>query len=369
MITKKKGALGAAICLVVILLSVLINPSYSKYVLGKSGEILHSVITAPPLTVTFMNDGEIVEIRSVGYGEEVVINQNDSLGAEPSHENATFDGWLNAVGVKPTSITVTRSVVLNAKWKIENYINLIVLDYEGTIVLEKHYPQGADPLTSDERTTLDSMPASLSSQLSEEYSDVGLSVVVTWDGQYDADTLMASTTDVIIRQKTEVSMSTTGGGNIQLTPKEDANNDGFPDGYRVSGVKEDDGNIHIVIPDYILDSPVDEIDMGAFAEFDNITTIRIPTTIKTIGADAFADKENVGILNTLKYEQITFLYEGTYAQWQAIEKDENWDRYVGQGSKIYFLADGTFIEETAKNGTWSASDRAWSDPKEGTYSA
>lgn len=157
-------------------------------------------------------------------------------------------------------------------------------------------------------------------------------------------------------------------GIVKLTPVDEEPQDGVIDYYKVTSVVENDANINIVIPGIFNGKPITEISGGAFAEFDNITTVKIPTSITYIGADAFANKENSGFLGALKYEQITFLYEGTYEQWQAIEKDENWDRYVGQGSRIYFIADGTYIEETGRNGTWSETDRVWSEPVEGTYS-
>ena len=157
-------------------------------------------------------------------------------------------------------------------------------------------------------------------------------------------------------------------GIVKLTPVDSEPKDGIVDYYKVTSVEENDANIHIVIPGSFNGKPVIEISGGAFAEFDNITTVKIPVSITTIGADAFANEErNWG---TLKYEQITFLYEGSYEKWQAIQKDPNWDRYVGQGSKIYFLADGTYIEETKRNGTGILGDvpaREWSDPKTGTY--
>ncbi len=146
----------------------------------------------------------------------------------------------------------------------------------------------------------------------------------------------------------------------------DTDGDDVPDVYVVTAY--DQSNINVEIPSSVNGVPVVEIAGSAFAEFSKLTTIRIPKSITSIGADAFADKDNSGLLGTLKYEQITFLYEGTYEQWQAIEKDANWDRYIGQGSKIYFIADGTYIEETASNDRWSESPRVWSDPKTGTYS-
>ncbi len=145
----------------------------------------------------------------------------------------------------------------------------------------------------------------------------------------------------------------------------DTDGDGADDVYVVTAY--DKSNKNVEIPSSVNGVTVVEIAGSAFAEFSDLTTIWIPKSITTIGADAFADKDNSGTLGTLKYEQITLLYEGTYEQWQAIEKDPNWDRYIGKGSRVYFIADGTYIEETANNGTWNASARVWSNPKAGTY--
>ena len=146
----------------------------------------------------------------------------------------------------------------------------------------------------------------------------------------------------------------------------DTDGDRVPDVYVVTAY--DQSNKNVEIPSSVNGVPVIEIAGSAFAEFSDLTTIWIPKSITTIGANAFADEDKSGFLGAFKYEQITFLYEGPYEQWKAIDKDANWDRYIGQGSRIYFITDGTYIEETASNGSWSASARVWSDPKTGTYS-
>ena len=143
----------------------------------------------------------------------------------------------------------------------------------------------------------------------------------------------------------------------------DTNGDGIDDVYAVTGY--DQSNENVDIPSSVNGVPVVEIVGSAFAEYSDLKTVWIPKSITSIGTDAFADKEGVF---TLHYEQITLLYEGTYEQWQAIVKDENWDRYIGKGSKIYFLADLTYSEETASNGIFNATERIWSEPKAGTYS-
>ena len=141
----------------------------------------------------------------------------------------------------------------------------------------------------------------------------------------------------------------------------DTDGDRVPDVYVVTAY--DQSNENVEIPSSVNGVPVVEIAGSAFAEYSDLTTVWIPKSITTIGADAFADKEGF----ILKYEQVTLLFEGTYKQWQDIQKDANWDRYLGKGSRVYFISDGTYIEETANNGTFSASARVWSDPKVGTF--
>ena len=141
----------------------------------------------------------------------------------------------------------------------------------------------------------------------------------------------------------------------------DTNGDGMDDVYVVTAY--DQSNENVEIPSSVNGVPVVEIAGSAFSEYSDLTTVWIPKSITTIGEDAFADKEGF----ILKYEQVTLLFEGTYKQWQDIQKDANWDRYLGKGSRVYFISDGTYIEETANNGTFSASARVWSDPIAGTF--
>ena len=141
----------------------------------------------------------------------------------------------------------------------------------------------------------------------------------------------------------------------------DTDGDRVPDVYVVTAY--DQSNENVEIPSSVNGVPVVEIAGSAFSEYSDLTTVWIPKSITTIGEDAFADKEGF----ILKYEQVTLLFEGTYKQWQDIQKDANWDRYLGKGSRVYFISDGTYIEETANNGTFSASARVWSDPKVGTF--
>ena len=78
----------------------------------------------------------------------------------------------------------------------------------------------------------------------------------------------------------------------------------------------------IIVPvidlDWTKHYPVTKIAENGFQEQDEIKSVTIPTSIKSIGAYAFADCTS---LTTIKFE-------GTMAQWKAITLGENWNHNV-----------------------------------------
>ncbi len=74
---------------------------------------------------------------------------------------------------------------------------------------------------------------------------------------------------------------------------------------------------------YTLDIPdgVTTIGEYAFAHTRNVGSITIPESVTSIGAGAFYYDSYVA----------TVTFKGTYAQWEAIEKGENWDDGLGTG--------------------------------------
>ena len=296
--------------------------------------------------VTYINNESVIAVDYVTEAESAnayPIGTKYSNLVPDKGEDYKFRGWINAGSTLVTEIPAgnTQNVVLYPSY--ENLYTVMFVDHEGNIVY----------WTTFTRSTANQVTAPAVPEISGGYTGA-------WETGWE-NKLANATGDITIKPVYNAE-----DGIVSLTPV-DSNGDGITDYYQVTNVQESDANVNIVIPEELNGIPVVEVSGGAFSEFDNITTVKIPTSITSIGADAFANKENSGTLGTLKYEQITFLYEGTYEQWQAIEKDANWDRYVGQGSRIYFLADGTYSEETARNGAWSASNRVWSDPVEGTY--
>ena len=274
------------------------------------------------------------------WADEYTVLTDAKTAYDPKEKQ--FKGWVNigSAVIKEIKAGNRNDIVLYESWN--NVYTARFVDQFGNVIHTEQFTNNTPQLSAPPVPQIDG----------------------GYTGVWETYNLKNATGDITIHP-----VYNADDGIVKLEPVDSSEPaDGVIDYYRVKSVVENDDNIHIIIPSHFNGLPVVEISKDAFAEFDNITTVKIPTTITYLGADAFANKENSGFLGTLKYEQITFLYEGTYAQWQDIEKDTDWDRYVGQGSKIYFLAEGTYIEETESNGTWSAKDREWSDPKTGTYS-
>ena len=95
-----------------------------------------------------------------------------------------------------------------------------------------------------------------------------------------------------------------------------------PDGksYSVSMCASMDSEI--VIPDTYNDMPVTGIGDSAFWRCSSLTSITIPSSVTSIGFSAFNDCYNLK----------TITFKGTEAQWNAITKGTDWDKYAGQST-------------------------------------
>ena len=410
MITKKKGAFGAAICLLALLLSILTNPTVSRYVLERAGAILKTVITAPPISVTFMDKGTEIHIEeklSSGmklinlktsiadytYSDDTgtntisftqalkcpecnksIVKNGNYIGCEDTQNcGVTFEGWMNASGNLPTEITVVRNIVLNAKWNIPNKYHLDFMDLDGNVVVSKQFTssQSTVTITTQDLSKLNSAATAMGEKLTEE-SNGSMIVTATWEDYTNATT--DKTYTMLLEDATvhmELGFQTTTNKTVQIEPHKDAtgkiidtNGDGYPDSYKVVDAILGDDTVDFTIPDYILGSPVTEIAGQAFAGDGKLQDVVIPNTITTIGMDAFTEYDT-GIFGIgAEYPQIQLIYDGTQADWKEIAKDPNWDRNIGSGSVIIFLQEPSVGYITMKGGGLfggNSQNNSWGD--------
>lgn len=277
--------------------------------------------------VTYINGDKVFAVDYVMNSGEYIINPEEfDKTSIPSRDNYTFAGWVNIAGILAPKIEKgnVKDYEVYASWNEIYTIRFV--DWDGNLHHQEEF--------TNKTTALNHTP---------NVPDIGGGYTGTWES-YDLKNAKGDITVHPIYTDTSAV--------VKLTPVDEDPVDGVVERYKVSGVNVSNDNVDVVIPSTFNGKPVDEIGKDAFAEFDNIETVKIPTSITYIGVDAFADRERGGgfLGLGLKYEQITFLYEGTYDQWNTIEKDPNWDRYVGDGSKIYFLAEGNYVLKVGKNG-------------------
>jgi hypothetical protein len=140
-------------------------------------------------------------------------------------------------------------------------------------------------------------------------------------------------------------------GSAKLIPV-DADGDGSTDFWQVAGYSNGTGSKLVEIPGKAEGKDVTTINANAFKSYADLTAVRIPQTITTIGSDAFAEFE--GLLQ--KRQTVTLYYEGVYndqgqfdtdatlAAWNGISKATGWDNAMGEGSRIFFLdKDGNVV--------------------------
>ncbi len=81
----------------------------------------------------------------------------------------------------------------------------------------------------------------------------------------------------------------------------------------------------IVIPSTYEGKPVTAIGAGAFHDRPELTSVTIPCSVKIIGTSAF---QSCSALTSITFK-------GTMKQWNAIQKEENWDLNIGIYAGFY----------------------------------
>ena len=111
--------------------------------------------------------------------------------------------------------------------------------------------------------------------------------------------------------------------------------------YKVVDVNESEENKSVNIPSHVGHVPVTEITEGAFDGFDNLTAVKIPTTITSLGKGMFPG-------SLFNKQTVTIYYTGTVEQWEALVEASNddWDDGLGDGSRVFFLDANGKVDNT-----------------------
>lgn len=273
-------------------------------------------------TVTYVNYGETIKVEFVGDNTEAHTLWN----AEEFVYGATKAiAWVDGNGKEITSIEAgnKKNYILYPKFQGEFTIRFF--DAENNVVYFE---------TFKERTehTLDSAAIEAARVALQNKVDASEKIIkISWDRtNLTKITRSEATKDITVKAVYSLSEST-----VKLEPVVDDN--GVTISYRVSDFTGDDDDVLIAIPPYVGTVRVEEVKDSAFAGFDNLHAVTIPTTVKFIGANALAENWSNGTFGTDKGETITVYYAGSYEEWQKIELADGWSNGVSANTRLFFL--------------------------------
>ena len=355
---------------------------------GVYGQAEHEGVTEGLYTVTYIDHGEVFHVEyATSTNTPTLITQGVTTAdaAESVLKNtygitaptgSTITGWLdnkgNTYGIG-ASITFTGDITLYPTWSEEHFV--MCFDTNEKLI----YSAPITGASEEDLTTYAENVDDALASIQQEVDHTGKVIVVSWDydnysdsnGNFDVSILKNATTDIVLKPKINLSTES-------ITLVEVYDDAGNLVSYKVAGVENSDSNVSISIPAYVGTTPVTVIE-GAFKGFDNLTAVRIPSTIESITANSFPG-------STGNRETVTIYYDGDPNEWNSymdylyiVQKDNSyyqdynsrtstdatstildssWDNGMGDGSRIFFLDEKGLVrtdgywELIKHTGTW-----------------
>lgn len=306
----------------------------------------------------------------------------DTSSVEAFKENH-FDYWINTGSTRVDSIESDRTEDLVLFPTYQNLYNAIFVDLEGNVLNWTTF--------SANNTGYNKVKTLGNSVTAPDLTSQSMNFV-SWEvketdadgnnaASYALSDLNASNfgkTDITIYPVYEYS------GLANLNPV-DSDGDGDTDYYEVVGVdlpdnyndlsdEEKKKYLGIEIPDKVNGVEVRGVASNSFAGFNDLTAVKIPDTITSIGSNAFEDGPSQYV-TTSGRSTITIYYDGSPDTWKqymdvfyqsnskytsynslgTYEKPKTiltsgWDSGMGDGSRIFFLGDDGNVDLDA--GYW-----------------
>ena len=271
-------------------------------------------------TVTYMDENKLLRVEFVASNSSahtVWAASNYKVGAE-SPEN-----WVDASGNKIPSVDAgnTKHIVLYPKWKNEYAIRFLdaadnVLYYE---TFERNKSHDLD---------MDAINATLAA-LQQKVDASKKIIEISWNTDLSSINFKNAKADILVKAVYTIKDTV-----ITLVEVKDAS--GNIVGYAVTETKETD--LEIDIPSHVGIYPVIQVKENAFAGFDNLHVVTLPTTITYLGSNALAADWENGTFESDKGESMTIYYEGSYQQWlDTMTFGAGWSDGVSASTRIFFL--------------------------------
>lgn len=294
-----------------------------------------------PYTITFINNGEklgvivATEDKLEADGSLIIKNHDaeirKTLEDSIANQNLKFSHWMNAGSTKVDTISAdnTDNVVLYPSF-VGVYTAMFV-DQDGKVL-------AWDTFTKNDYSKISNVGNAAQTELEKTLDeDLELDyweVRVTKNGKTTKTKLseyrFADDVDVTIYPVC------TYNGDVNLIPV-DTDGDGDTDEYHVGGYSNPNGQNLVVIPDKVNGIEITAINANAFSSYDGVHSVVIPKTVTNVGGNALAIDWHW--INNRAGETVTIYYEGSMAEWLALEATftDGWDDGLGGNSRIFFL--------------------------------
>lgn len=346
------------------------NPSFDDYsvVLSQYGKVSETTVTETikigdkefthdwykvvptyAYKVTFVNSDGTKELDTqyiMSNTSAVTVENIDDIARRNLDSSYTndFGGWVNAASEKVVSIAAgnKKDIVLRPTYSKKYTVTWL---NEDGVVLNSVQTSGNNPKYSSVKSSAPSAPTSKYDTMKFSHWEVR---TVDANGKVTSQEITDSysiTKDISLYPVYEYN------GSLDLIAI-DEDGDGITEYYAVAG-SDLSQSPDFIIPDNVNGIPVIEIRTGAFADGD-LRDVVVPNSITLIGKNAFcADKD--GLFNS-EYPQIQIIFEGTRAEWDALQKTSNWDDNIGKGSVIICTKENPigYYKQNGRNGPISA---------------
>ena len=333
-------------------------------------------------SITYVNDYEVLAVKYVTSAGAV-----NTENAAAKHlvelwaaENITgtweFGGWMNAGSTKLTQIDAnnTKNIVLYPYFN-KPYTARFV-DQQGNVVAWCFFHK--EDLSKLDATRLDAEAA---------LPDPGNQFKLTWEVHinktengyptYNLNNFANYTQDVTVYPVYTYT------GKLKLTPI-DNENDGIIDYYQVDAIDVLDETT--IIPGYvngipvkvvnklykndnnwdfgsgvktvIIEEGVEELLRNSLGYTNDLTTVKLPSTLKSIGKNAFSRNLWYNVFGDKDTKVLSIEYNGTKADWDALiaNSDSEWANGLKKGTTAK-CTDGTY---TVTSVNIETSDQKWS---------
>lgn len=298
-------------------------------------------------SVTYLSDNQT-------YAVDYITDNNityDVRTTGPGKDGQKFAGWVNASLTHVTSYPPlnTSDYTLSATW--ENTYLIMFVDHRGNVLYQETFTDSTkkNGLSSAGQEIVNTILAELAAEAAKD------NLSTAWS-EYN---MASATGDITVHPVYTYT------GNLQFEPV-DENADGITDYYKVIAVdvldsytyipgridfldmdiriveklykNEDNFDYSAGVTTIEVGEGVTQLEHNSFAYTADLKTVKLPSTLTYIGKNTFS--RNFG--NDKKV--LTIEFNGTIAQWHAINKHEEWDNGLKVDSKI-ICSDG-YIQKT-----------------------